>query len=204
MTDHRRGARTLNTISVVAARLPISFLFAMRCVSPTPAPAQETPAPPVLTVCEALRNFNLYRGKDVVIVGSYGWTFEGNFMHEKCDPDDLILIQGHRWLSMIAVWPTDKSAEVQSTFPVDEAILRKKLSEVNDYHVTVQGISPPEIFTLRMGGWDAVYGRLDSPAKLKPYVSRGASNPRNIPGTGYGANGTVPVRILVVRQKSLD
>ena len=99
---------------------------------------------------------------------------------------------------------------MQETFPVDEAVLHEKLSQVNSYHSTVQGNEPPELFiaggqvVLRLSGWEAVYGRLGGPAKLKPYVSRGASNPRNIPGNGYGANGTVPVKILVINQKSLD
>jgi hypothetical protein len=187
------------------------FLIALCCTSAPPALAQESTVPPVLSICEALRNLNVYRGKDVVIVGYYGETFEGPFMDEKCEPDGNILIQGHRWLSMIALWPTEKATATHEPFPVDETILREKLGQVNGYHATVQGSEPPEmvlvggrVLILRSGGWGAVYGRLDSPVRLKPYVTRGASNRRNIPGNGYGANGTVPVRIFVIIQEPLD
>jgi len=152
----------------------------------------------------------VYRGKDVVIVGYYGSTFEGPFMGEKCEADGCILIQGHRWLSIIAIDHTEKTTQMQVSFPVDEAILREKLGQVNGYHATVQGNEPPEILivggqvhVLRSEGWDAVYGRLDSPARLKPSVSWSASRSRNTSGNGYGANGTVPVRILVINSKPL-
>src|SRR5260370_28702890 len=120
------------------------FLLALCCSFTTPTLAQESALPPVLTICEALRNFDMYRGKDVVIVGRCEFTFEGAFMSEKCEADDRILIQGHRWLSMIAFGPTEKRTEPLKAFPVDEAILREKLSQVNSYHATVQGSDPPE------------------------------------------------------------
>ena len=53
------------------------FLLALCCSFTTPTLAQESALPPVLTICEALRNFDMYRGKDVVIVGRYEFTFEG-------------------------------------------------------------------------------------------------------------------------------
>ncbi len=170
------------------------------CGLPTPTLAQESAVPPVLTICEALRNFNMYRGKDVVIVGRYGSTFEGPFMSEKCEADDRILIQGHRWLSMIALSSSEKSADKRE-FPVVDAILRAKLSQVAGYDATAQGSADAKRSIA--SGWEAVYGRLDTPAKLRPHVPPSASYSRNIPGNGYGANGTVPVRILVINQKSL-
>ncbi len=127
------------------------------------------------------------------------------FMSEKCEADDRILIQGHRWLSMIAFGPTEKRTEPLKAFPVDEAILREKLSQVNSYHATVQGSDPPDLSVnvISLSGWDAVYGRLDSPARLKPHVPPSGSHSRNTPGNGYGANGTVPVRIFVINSKPL-
>ena len=61
----------------MTALLSAGFLLAFCWGFTTPTLAQESAVPPVLTVCEALRNFNVYRGKDVVIVGRYEFTFEG-------------------------------------------------------------------------------------------------------------------------------
>jgi hypothetical protein len=167
--------------------------------------AQETTIPKVLTVCEALRDLNLYTGKVVVIVGHSGFTFDGTFMHEKCDPDDRILIQGHRWLSMIAVG-AEKPAEQNKTFPVDEGILREKLSQLNEYLSDAQESKPNDrgtTITMSMSAWVAVYGTLQSPTRLKPHKPPSASNSHNTPGNGYGANGSVPAMILVVSSKAV-
>ena len=178
-----------------------AVFLALFCVPITRA--QESAAPQVLTVCEALRGIDLYRGKVVVIVGRSNYTFEGPFMHEKCDPDDRILIQGHRWLSAIAVG-AEKPAVPDQAFPVGEDILREKLRQLSDYHSDAQGsMVKEEVRTIAFASWVAVYGTLESPAKLKPHMPPNKSNSRNTPGNGYGANGSVPAMILVIRSKDV-
>jgi hypothetical protein len=124
-------------------------------------------------------------------------------MHEKCDPDDRILIQGHRWLSAIAVG-AEKPAVPDQAFPVGEDILREKLRQLSDYHSDAQGsMVKEEVRTIAFASWVAVYGTLESPAKLKPHMPPNKSNSRNTPGNGYGANGSVPAMILVIRSKDV-
>jgi hypothetical protein len=104
-------------------RTAIAIILATFCMTGTRVLGQESEPPAVLTVCEALRGISLYGGKTVVIVRQSGFTFEGSFLHEKCDPDDHILIQGHRWLSMIAVG--SETRELSAAFPVNDEIIQK-------------------------------------------------------------------------------
>jgi hypothetical protein len=41
-------------------------------------------APPVITVCEALTDLQRYQGKDVIILGKYVHTMEGNWLVAEC------------------------------------------------------------------------------------------------------------------------
>jgi hypothetical protein len=164
----------------------------------------------VLTVCEALRDIGLYAGRDVVIVGVSNWAFEGSFMHEKCEPDDRIAILGHRWLSAIELGRADPQASATESFPVDESVLREKLTHVRDYNSAErrggqpQGSEVQGQLRLSLSGvWVAAYGRLESPSKLKEPVPPTASNSRNTPGNGYGANGSVPARLRVIESRSI-
>lgn len=180
-----------------------AFLFVIATIPQTLA----SPAPSVLTVCEALRGIGTYAGKDVVIVGYSGWTFEGIFMHEKCESDDRIMIQGHRWLSMIELTQAEPPAKTTEPFPVEDSVLREKLSHLDDYRSAERKGSEeqgsergPGRISLA-GTWIAAYGRLESPSKLKAPVPPTASNSRNTPGNGFGANGSVPARLLVIRSR---
>jgi hypothetical protein len=186
-----------------------AYLCASLFVATALAQAPGSPAPPVLTVCEALRDIGLYAGKDVVIVGYSGWTFEGSFIHEKCEPDNRIVIQGHRWLSMMELSRTAPPAKATEPFPVEESVLRIKLSHLSDYKSAELKASQeqPELRgAIRLslsGAWVAAYGRIQSPSKLEEPVPPAPSNPRNIPGNGYGANGSVPARLLVIKSISV-
>lgn len=183
--------------------LDAAVFLALFCLHMMHARAQEPAALPVLTVCQALRGIEVYRGKAVVIVGHSGDTFEGRFLHEKCDPDDRILIQAHRWLSMIAVG-AEEPAGTNEAFPVGEGILREKLRQLSDYHSDAQrSISKTGAIAIVFESWVAVYGTLESPAKLKPHVLPSPPNPRNTPGNGYGANGSVPAMMLTIRSKEV-
>jgi hypothetical protein len=180
--------------------------LALFCVLTTVALAQEPPIPRVLTVCEALHDLDSYRGKAAVIVGRSNGTFEGSFLHAKCGTDEHVLLQGHRWLSMIALAGAEKPTDINETFPIDEEILREKLSQLEEYQgperTEAQGsIARKRVSVSSSGQWVAVYGTLDSPAKLRPHVPPSVSNSRNRPGNGYGANGSVPARIVVISSK---
>lgn len=58
--------------------------------------AQEHATVPVVTVCEVLRGLDVYRGRSVIVVGNAYWTLDGTFMDGKCEPENLVLLQGHR------------------------------------------------------------------------------------------------------------
>jgi len=167
-------------------------LLAACCLFSGPAYSQDSTAVPVLSICEALQNLDLYRGKEVVIVAQPGLTFEGTFMGEQCEPDGRILIQDHRWLSTIEYSSDDKRLPRPQVFPADETALRIKLKQV-------RGSAEPsdkDSSTVSGYGWVAVYGWIDSPVRLKahpPYRS----------GNGFGANGTVPARICEISSKTL-
>ena len=183
-------------------KLGAGIVTALCCIAPASG------APPVLTVCEVLENIDLYRGKDVVIIGRLEWTFEGGFLHEKCNADDRVLIQGSRWVSMIALGAAERSAETDGPLPVDEGVIREKLRPVDGYrseqHAEGEDRSPVARSGIKLAfaEWVAVYGTLESPARLKPHVPPSASRPRNTPGNGYGANGSVPVSVRVIRMKA--
>jgi hypothetical protein len=169
--------------------------------SPGPAP------PPVLTVCEALRNLDAYRGRDVVIVAQLDWTFEGDMLHESCETGDSVPLQGSKWPSIIALAHSEKSA-AHMPFPVDQPAIRQGLRRVNGYREAPTQQPQPAaptpgtklVLNLRPR-WAAVYGQLESPAKLSP--PRRTSNPGVVPGNGYGANGSVPARLQEVSIQEL-
>ena len=190
-------------------RLKVGYLSVFLLVTVTIPQAPASPAPPVLSVCEALRDIGLYAGKDVVIVGYSGWTFEGSFMHEKCESDDRITIQGHRWPSMIELDRTEPLARATEPFPVEEPVLREKLSHLDDYKSAERKAKPGADSEVGRAGrlslsgsWVAAYGRIQSPSKLEAPVPPTTSKPRNIAGNGYGVNGSVPARLVVI--KSID
>jgi len=151
---------------------------------------------PVLTVCEVLRDLKLFNGKDVVIVGRSGWTFEGTFLSEDCEPDGRTTIQGNKWLSLIYVSDEDQRSGRQTGFHFDEELLRRKLEEVKRTTRPTseqKAIPKSNPFADR---WLAVLGRLVSPVKLLPHRPPHASQSKNIPGNGFGANGSVPAKVI--------
>jgi|SRR5215467_5783771 len=162
-----------------------SCLAAFALLVPT-ANAQQIP---VLTVCEALHELPKYNGKVVIVVGRTFFTFEGSFMNEKCEPDGTTMVQGKKWLSVIAFGSgkTNRAIVVQW----DPEALDRKLKQVQQTtHLESQNTSP------FIDGWSAVCGRLEAPQKLRPPTG---SRHRFRPGNGYGANGSVPARLQMVQ-----
>jgi hypothetical protein len=189
--------RTVGTGLVVAS---VCCTYAGR------AYAQESSVVPVLSVCEALRGLELYRGKTVVIVARAGITFEGSFMDEQCEADARILIQGHRWPSMIQLSSSPDKAARAEVFPVDEALLRAKLTQISSLTEPVPQVPSTAAPTASPGvqavdsryTWVAAYGRIECPARLKQHLRPSRSYPHNFVGNGYGANGSVPARIEAI------
>lgn len=154
---------------------------------------------PVLTVCEALQNLKLYNGKSVVIVGRSGYTLEGTFMGEDCGPDGRVMIQGNRWLSLIYVSAEDPKKTMD--FHFDQALVRMKLAEL-------KRTMPPRSESKSSNNpfaahWTAMFGRLVSPKTLRSPRPPSASQPKNLPGNGFGANGSVPAKLAVLATQYL-
>ncbi len=172
--------------------------FSAVCVAVAGAYAQESHVVPVVTLCEALQHLDEYRGQAVIVIASSGFTFEGGVMNEPCEPDGRVLIHGRRWLSMIAYhYETNGSAHT-GTIPADEAVLWEKAKQLHDYAAwVVPGDSPVKVNASQLGSLVAVYGRLESPVHLRP------QRPGRASGNGYGANGTVPARILAMDSMTL-
>jgi hypothetical protein len=185
------------------ALLSVSLTFAGRVY------ARASPVIPVLSVCETLRSFKLYRGRTVVIVARSEMTFEGSFMDERCETDARILIQGHRWLSMIELFSDSDTATQSGAFPVDETLLRAKMTEVKSHADPVQQDQRLAAATVGVQAgdsrdtWVAVYGQIECPARLKPHIPPSGAHYHNIAGNGYGSNGSVPARITAIRLVTL-
>ena len=151
---------------------------------------------PVLTVCEALRDLKLYNGKDVVIVGRSGWTFEGTFLSEDCEPDGRTTVQGNRWLALIHISDEDQRSGRYTGFHFDEELLRRKLVELKrTTRLTSEqkSVRKSDPFVDR---WVAILGRLVSPVTLRPHRPPHSSQSKNITGNGFGANGSVPAKVI--------
>ena len=146
---------------------------------------------PVLTVCEALRDIKTYNGKDVAIVGLAGWTFEGTFLSERCEPDGYVQVAGHRWLSMIAL---AGGGQVEPPVNLNEELLLRKLAEVQKTTERGPGEGP------LAAHWMVAQGRLVSPSKL---ISPRPTGGRNKAGNGFGANGSVPARLDLTSSRGL-
>jgi hypothetical protein len=174
------------------------FLIVLTSVAPLFGQATAVPIP-VLTVCEALHDLKLYNGKEVVIVGRFAGTFEGTFLSEDCEPDGRTMIQGNRWLSGIYVSANGRSRR-QVGFQFDEELLRQKLAAVQR---TTRLASEQKPVPIPKGNpfadrWMAIVGRLVSPATLLPYRSPNGAQTQNVPGNGFGANGSTPAKLIPI------
>jgi hypothetical protein len=166
---------------------------------------QETAAlVPVLTVCEALRNLKTYNGKDVVLVGRAAWTFEGTFLSEECEPDRHIMVQGNRWLSVIYLASDGQPLGRPIGFQFDEEPVRRKLLEVQRTTRLTSEPKPTSKSNQFADRWMAVLGRLVSPPALIPGQPVKNSQSKNTPGNGFGANGSVPAKVIKIMTYDLS
>lgn len=176
-------------------RAALYLVIGLTSVAPILAQAMAEPIP-VLTVCEALRDLKTYNGKDVLIVGRSAWTFEGTFLSENCEQDGHILLQGSRWLSAIYLSGDSHSSGRQTG--VNEELLRQKLAEVKRTTRLTSEQKPTSRSNQFADHWTAVRGRLVSPPTLIPPRPANDSQPQsqNTPGNGFGANGSVPAKLI--------
>jgi len=173
-------------------QLVIASLLAACLLASEPNQTEPTQNVPVLTVCEALTGLKSHAGKDVVLVGLSGPTIEGTFISESCEADGRLSIQGHRWLSMVEVSGDEKFSSERARPNFDESVLRAKLLRV----AATTRLSAGAKDNPFSGRWRAVFGRLVSPGTLRPPRPPSNSRTENLPGNGFGANGSVPARIL--------
>ena len=110
---------------------------------------------------------------------------------------------------MIELGRAEPLARATEPFPVEEPVLREKLGHLEDYKSAERKAKPRADSEVGRAGrlslsgsWVAAYGTIQSPSKLEAPVPPTISNPRNIAGNGYGVNGSVPARLLVI--KSID
>jgi hypothetical protein len=169
----------------VIRRLALTAVLACRC-SPCAAPV------PVLTVCEALHNLSKYRGQALVLVGLAGWTFEGSLIVQNCPTEADKAAVG------IIVTRYDESGPLPITFAQYRTILAKKLSEVQ---TTTRRETPSKALSSAQERWAALYGKLESPLVFRPprRTARGSQ-----PGNGFGANGSVPARLILSSRGEYD
>jgi len=140
----------------------------------------------------------------VVIVGRSAWTFEGIFLSEDCEPDGRTMVQGNRWLSAIYISAEDEQSRRHNIFQFDEELLRQKLAVVQrTTHLKSEQKSIPKSnpFADR---WVAILGRLVSPATLLPHRPPKGSQTKNVPGNGFGANGSVPAKLVLLATYKLN
>ncbi len=148
----------------------------------------ETGAPPVLTVCEAVRNLGTFRNRTVIVVGVYAWTFEGGFLSENCPERDRRTSRREEQAIQLAAAPGQ--AVVPDGFVWDRDLLQAKLKQAQ---IFTKAPAPEHQASLFGARWIAVLGTLRAPSLFRP--------PRKIgdtvrPGNGYGVDGSVPARLL--------
>ena len=149
---------------------------------------------PILSVCEVLNNLAKYRGQKVIVIGSIGFTFEGNMISEKCGKCE-IRIGRSKWPSIIADLG-ERAGAPAAKVPADRAVLMKKLRTLNDGPARPKRQRPPGI-SLESSSY-AVFGVIASPNRLARPV------PGVKAGNGYGANGSVAAGIIVLARFSLE
>lgn len=168
---------------------------------------------PVLGVCDVLRGLDGWRGKNVVIVGLAEYTFDGTFLGDQCEPDGRVLLQGHKWVSLVAVARNNTHDQARVEFPVSDEILQQKAHALG--MPTESGVgrvgpahdasaSPTQQPLMNLGPrWIAVYGQLESPVRLVAHQPPAGPRGTNVAGNGYGANGSVAAQICVVADRDL-
>ena len=122
---------------------------------PVPAPIR------ILTVCEALRNLDIYNFKLVIIVGRRVETDEGTWLDQRCS--ETLTTEGFTWPNLISVSvgaQTEPPPGPPKGFEWDKRLLLRKAKTVKQ--TTPIRREPPYEEKLA-----AVYGRLESPRKLR-------------------------------------
>lgn len=150
-----------------------------------PAPAPDPIR--ILTVCEALRNLDSYNFKLVIIIGRLGRTDEGTWLDERCNEN--ITTDGFVWPNIISV---SVGAQTQPlSRPPKESAWNKRL--LLNKAKTVKQTTPIRREPPYEEELAAVYGRLESPRKLRAVLCGDGSTCDN----GLGHLNAAPAEIVL-------
>jgi hypothetical protein len=176
-------------------RIGLAALLLLACSLPL-RPEQV----PVLTVCEALRQLQQYRGRGIIVVGLYGWTMEGGFLSENCVRSSDRTKRSTE--ELIALRFSPQAPPLPTGFVWNRAALEARLrqaqipkrTKIEQHQNTGQALLPSEKRV-------AVYGRLQSPKVFHgPIRTRAGIHS----GNGYGANGSVKAALLDEERAEYD
>jgi hypothetical protein len=182
------GGRTSRRCFLISERM-IRFRMATFGVIPLSVLASlgahgaDSGDPPVLTVCQALRDPARYGGQTVIIVGRSVGTSEGSWLDEDCGLD--LTIEGRKYRTTIS---TSYSVSEFAPPPMkpkgfnwNMPLLKEALAEVKKTTRLESGAK-----------WYAVYGRLETGATQSVVLSDG----RTANTIGYGHLNAAPAQIV--------
>jgi hypothetical protein len=139
---------------------------------------------PVVTVCEALQDREVYDGQIMVVVGRYFRGIHGDVLGQECERS--IITDGFVWQNAIPIkgsasarvpYPTPPT--LLSDFRWDEELLNAKLLEVQKTTQLGKGFRLPN-------QWAAVYGRFRTEIPLKTHKVNGKLIPLGFGGSQCG------------------
>ena len=119
----------------------------------------DSPAIPVLTVCESLTDPQRYHGKNVIVVGRFVATEEGTWLTENCGLRIKNGVTDFAPSISTSYVPAREAPppEIPPGFKWDESVLRPKLQQV--MRTTKLEVLPQYNYSDR---WVAMFGRLET------------------------------------------
>jgi hypothetical protein len=144
---------------------------------------------PVVTVCEALQDRELYNGKAIVVVGRLASTDEGSWIGEDCERK--IVTDGYTWANIISTTYARSQVEpppgLPKEFKWDTGLLTNKLKDVQK--TTKLEVLKEYNYSDR---WVAIFGRFETRSPLQA-VSGGRGQ---LMGYGFGHLNSAPAQLI--------
>jgi hypothetical protein len=139
---------------------------------------------PVVTVCEALQDRDLYNGKSIVVVGRHGGTDEGSWLSEDCERK--IVTDGYTWANVISTTYARSQVEpppgLPRGFSWNTELMANKLKDVQKTTKLQE----------HGDGWVAIFGRFETRSPLQSV--RGGSG--QLMGYGFGHLNYAPAQLI--------
>jgi hypothetical protein len=148
-------------------------------------------APPVITVCEALTDLQRYQGKDVIILGKFIHTMEGNWLVAECG--FKVKNGGREFGTSISTGYTpdfDPRPKKPQGFRWDEPLLQQKLRQMTN--------------TTKTDQWMAVFGRLETRLPRKLHIVALSGKERDAYTNGFGHLSESPAQLIPARDGSFE